>query len=158
MRALGALALLTLLATTAGAAPAGSASIHGVWLLENGKIAVEIAPCGEQLCGKIAWLAPGLPTRDVDNRDPALRDRELLGLQVITGLAASEEDDTRFEGGVFYDPMQGRSYYRCRVQLQPDGSLKLRGYADVERNGRLVRSRFSRTVRWTRAELAELGG
>lgn len=151
-----ALTLLVAAPALAAAATASSDNIHGLWLLEGGKIAVEIGPCGEAVCGKIAWVATDMPERDVENRDATLRERALMGLEILTGLRPADAGETRFEGGAFYDPTEGRTLYRCRVELQKDGSLKLRGYPDLRRNGRMVRSRFGRTLRLTRVNPEEL--
>lgn len=79
--------LLALAATSAGAQ---SPTPIGVWLHVNKRIQVEIAPCGDRLCGKMIWFrwpndAQGLPLVDLKNADPALRSRPLLGLTILYG-------------------------------------------------------------------------
>jgi uncharacterized protein (DUF2147 family) len=44
------------------ASPASAQSATGTWLRDNGNSRVRIAPCGEALCGTIAWLKPGVET------------------------------------------------------------------------------------------------
>lgn len=99
-----------LLALLAGRAEA--ADPRGVWLVEN-KVAVEIFPCTEGLCGRIVGLADprdrsGQPKHDRRNPDPALRQRPLCGLGVLSGLRPAGPD--RWEGGTFYNPDDGHRY------------------------------------------------
>jgi uncharacterized protein (DUF2147 family) len=54
----------------------------GLWFDDTGKGAVEIAPCGPELCGKIAWLRSpiderGRPLRDANNPDPRRRNQPI---------------------------------------------------------------------------------
>ena len=103
--------LLALIAAT----PAGAQSPTpvGVWLHDNKRIEIEIAPCGDKLCGKLVWFkwpndAQGLPLVDLKNTDPALRTRPLLGLIVLEGLNRTGENT--WEGGKIYDPDNGVDY------------------------------------------------
>ena len=50
----------------------------GVWADEDGQSNIEIAPCGDDLCGRIVWLkepfdASGKAQTDINNPDPSLR-------------------------------------------------------------------------------------
>ena len=86
---------------------------------------VDIAPCGERLCGRIARVlatGPDVPATDVNNPDPALRSRPLLGLVTLSGFVRR---NGKWAGSA-YDPKTGRSY-RSTLQLEPGGSLKLTG-------------------------------
>jgi len=91
--------LFVILLVLLGAVPASAQSPTpvGVWLHPNQRIQVEIAPCGELLCGRLIWFkwpndAQGLPLVDVNNPDPALRARPLLGLTILDGLRRTGED------------------------------------------------------------------
>jgi hypothetical protein len=66
---------------------------------------------------------PSVPKTDVNNPDPNLRSRPILGLQTLSGFT---RDGAVWSGGRAYDPKSGRSY-RATLQLNPDGSLKLTG-------------------------------
>ena len=83
----------------------------GVWLHANKRIRVEIAPCGDRLCGKIIWFrwpndAQGLPLVDLKNKNPALRTRPLLGLTVLKDLRPADDGRT-WTGGEVYNPDDG---------------------------------------------------
>ena len=132
-----ALALLPALALAAGAA-AAPAPITGRWLTEGGKAVVEIAPCGKQLCGRIARVlkyTPGKPHTDVNNPDPTLRNRPIEGTTILTGFTA---DDDRWRGRI-YDPESGKTY---RSELVGGGNtLDVKGCIAF----------FCRSQAWTRA-------
>jgi uncharacterized protein (DUF2147 family) len=116
------LALVLLLAT--GAAHAAPAPVTGRWLTEEGKAIVEIAPCGAQLCGRIARVLkprPGGPAVDANNPDPALRNRPIEGISLLSGFTAAGD---RWKGRI-YDPESGRTY---RSELRAEGTtLKVKG-------------------------------
>ena len=47
---------------------------QGLWRTADGSARVELAPCGQNLCGTVRWVSnPAL--RDVYNANPALRRR-----------------------------------------------------------------------------------
>ena len=117
----------------------------GVWLHENGRIQVEITPCGALLCGRLVWFrwpndAQGLPLVDVNNPDPALRTQPLLGLQILGGLHRTG-DDLFWEDGVIYNPDDG-TYYNVTMTIEDDGTLHVRAYVLVPLLGT--------TLIWTR--------
>jgi glucan biosynthesis protein C len=115
-----------------------AASPLGTWLAEGGAATVEISPCGNALCGRVVWLRSpldgnGCGLRDEQNPDPALRDRPVVGLEVLRGLV--EEDAGRWAGGTIYDPGSG-STYRCEASLEDPDRLELRGYIGIPLIGR----------------------
>ena len=87
------------------AAPANAADpIAGRWVTEERDAVIDVGACGRSTCGRIArFLVPppdGADQRDVNNPDPELRRRRLLGLPVLSGF--SEEED--LWRGRIYDP------------------------------------------------------
>lgn len=117
---LGGLAALLL-----AAAPAPS-GVEGQWLTAERNAIVTIAPCGASYCGTIAKVLvtrPGVPKTDVNNPDPKLRSRPLVGLPILRGFTWS---GTTWKGGRVYDPRTGRDY-RSLIQLQANGTLKVSG-------------------------------
>jgi uncharacterized protein (DUF2147 family) len=124
-----------LLPAVASAAPA---PVTGRWLTTEGKALVEVGPCGALLCGRIVRVlkAPAAgPLTDLNNPDPALRNRPIAGLVFLTGF---RPDDDRWRGRI-YDPESGRSY---RSELIRAGStLKVKGCIGP----------FCRTQLWTAA-------
>ena len=130
----------------ATSAHAQSPTPVGVWLHENKRIKIEIAPCGDELCGKLIWFkrpndAQGLPLVDVLNPDPALRTRPLLGLEILNGLRPA--GDGTWDGGTIYNPDDGETY-SALASIQDDGSLRVRVYVFL--------SLFGETKIWTRVE------
>ena len=102
----------------------------GVWLHPDKRIEIEIAPCGDRLCAKIVWFKRpngdnGLPLADVKNRNPALRLRPLLGLNVLQGLRAAGENN--WEDGEVYNPDDGVNY-RARMSIDNAGDLRIRAF------------------------------
>ena len=102
----------------AGLAGAGSALADpkGLWLNERQDSHVRIYACeddDDELCGEIVWLKnpngkDGKPRRDVKNEDKSLRDRPILGLQIITGM--EDEGGGEWEDGDIYNPRDGETY------------------------------------------------
>ncbi len=112
----------------------------GVWLYPNQRFAVEIVPCGEQLCGKIAWLkspadAQGQPRVDAANPDPTLRARPMLGLTVLQGLR--QVDDHTWENGTIYNPDDGNQY-SATLSVASDGTLHVHAYVAVAFLGKTI--------------------
>lgn len=113
------------LALALAAPPQGRADIAGTWRLQNEKALVHIAPCGAHLCGKITKILKPLPYRkshDLNNPDPALRGRSIVGITILSSL---DRDGDEWRGQI-YDPVHGKSY-RSVVSLGDDGSLQVKG-------------------------------
>ena len=90
-------AVLAVVGLPLAAAPAPEA-ITGTWWTDEGASKVEIvagkAGDGSTVFnGKAVWLkqaqSDGKPLRDAHNSDPALRDRPILGLQILSGFKAA---------------------------------------------------------------------
>lgn len=132
------LALAVLSAASPAAAAAAPAPIAGRWITVEGKALVEIGPCGQQICGRIARVLkvdPTKPTTDTNNPNAALRTRPILGMVFLTGFSP---DDDRWKGRI-YDPESGKSY---RSELIRSGdTLKVKGCIGP----------FCRTQVWTPA-------
>ncbi len=135
---------VTALLTAATAFGAGPSDILGSWTTDGGDSRLEFFKCGEKICGKIVWLKQpnyidkkdgpvGKTKVDRKNPDPALRNRPILGLQVMKGLTA--KGDKRWENGTCYDPETGKSY-KCKMQLVSPHRLELRGYIGISLIGR----------------------
>ena len=155
------LAVVGFVAAVVALAIAGSASqeprdgIVGLWLVEDGDARVEIAGCGEEaLCGRIVWLddpfdEDGRPRRDVENPDATLRESPVVGLRILTRVPRVPKDDGVWTDARIYDPKSGKTY-KCKLELESDGRLKLRGYVGF--------SLFGRTEHWSRVEGISEGG
>lgn len=144
MRGLWLTAILLIGVLPAGWARAEAPTPVGVWLHANGRIKVEIAPCGDALCGEIVWFrwpndAAGFPLVDLNNPDPALRSRPLLGLGVLDGLRPQGRG--QWGGGMIYNPDDGVAY-RAGMSIGDDGALRVRAY--------LLLPILGKTFVWTR--------
>jgi uncharacterized protein (DUF2147 family) len=116
---------LAVAAITLAPAPATVVpSIYGHWITEDRSAVIRIDRCGAHLCGSIERvLNPKAPTHDVNNPDPALRTRSLVGVPVLTGFSGS---GAKWDGGEAYDPKAGRSY-RSRLALEDGNRLRVTG-------------------------------
>ncbi|MES1971413.1 MAG: DUF2147 domain-containing protein [Pseudomonadota bacterium] len=133
MRFVFAILFALLLPATAQAAD----RITGDWISQDGKGVVTIAPCGQAMCGHLTRILPKAkddPTTDVHNRNPALRSRPLVGLQILFDF---KPDDKEWHGTIYY-PLEGRTY-RAYISRNPDNSLKVRGCWYF----------ICRTIKWT---------
>lgn len=130
-------------ATAASTAPADGIpgqSPVGTWLFQNNRFAIDIAPCGDRLCGKISWLrspcdAAGSPRVDAENADPALRSRPILGLTVLSGLRRT--DDHTWDDGAIYNPEDG-GHYDATLSVNGDGTLRIRAFEGISLIGKTL--------------------
>ena len=142
MKSLIFIAAILLSATSSHAS--GQTDVVGNWQTNENSSMVEIYPCGEKLCGKVVWLKNpnyiraedgpvGTLKVDRKNPDPSLRNRQILGLQVIEGLTAVGNDS--WEKGRCYDPESGHTY-KCKMHLASPERLEMRGYIGISLFGR----------------------
>jgi uncharacterized protein (DUF2147 family) len=134
MRAAWLFALMGLWNTAASAA----SPMDGLWLTDDHKGVVRIGACGGHTCGwmvRVLDRGPNVPTHDVNNPDPNLRGRTIVGMPILTGFASDGS------GGRAYDPRSGRSY-RTSMSVNGDGSLTVTGCVVLF---------LCQSVRWTRA-------
>ena len=148
------LLVVALLALFVPAVPAQAQPVMGTWLSASGVAQVRISACSDPsagaLCGFIVGLinpkgpdgvvvAPDVAT-DYRNQNPALRSRKIIGMPLIWGFKATSDPNT-FEGGQIYNAENGKTY-SANISLQPDGTLRLRGYVGSPM--------FGETQTWTR--------
>jgi hypothetical protein len=72
MKMLTRLATIFLLASPFPAAAAAEPVPHGIWIIDSGKVTVQVDDCGRNLCGKIVALSKpldknGKPKLDKEN-------------------------------------------------------------------------------------------
>ena len=134
--------LLILLFTPCIAVCAPEARIEGVWLNEKKDGYIEIS----RIDGRYRGTITGSPNGDRDagrkdnkNPDLALRKRPLLGLVIIDDIV--QERRNRWGGGWIYDPDAGKTF-RCRLELESETELTVRGYIGAPM--------FGRSQTWTR--------
>lgn len=121
-------ALLGLLASTAVACADPAAEASGVWLTQAGDAKVQVAPCGNTLCGTIVWLKQpldpntGRPQADDKNPDPAKARRPLIGLNLFVDMKPA---GGKWSGRI-YNADDGKTY-DSSVSLLGARALKVEG-------------------------------
>ena len=133
-RRLGALAVLAGGLAILCPSLASAADITGLWLTDDGEGVIEIRPCGEHRCGRIAWTKDpygpdGKISLDRNNPDPSLRSRRICGLQIITGL--KQQADGTWADGRVYNPDNGQTY-GMKIQRQGADMVRATGYLGFE--------------------------
>ena len=129
------------------AAPAAAqtpSSVTGIWCDSAGEGAIEMAPCGNRMCGRIVWLknplnAEGRPLFDRHNPDTAQQSRLICGLQVLRDLQPLT--DGSWGRGIVYDPKKGAEN-EASIKPLGGGKLMLTGYGLFG---------LSKSFEWTRA-------
>lgn len=109
---------------------------EGYWKTKDGNFILKIENNSNIYNGRVVWLKnPIFPKGDRDegrvqtdrnNPDPNLRDRRVLGLQIVGDLRT---DGKRLSGGWVYDSWHGKKYYGS-AQVKNENLLKLRGSMD----------------------------
>lgn len=145
MNAMKPLPLITLcmlsLLTTSLAADAPE-HVYGQWA-SDGSI-IEIAQLDSALTARVlsirqAVYGPnekgpaGEARRDDNNPDPSLRQRTVVGIDLLSSYAF---DDGRWQGRI-YDPESGKTF-TSHMKRAKSGQLEMRGYIGVPMLGRTV--------------------
>ena len=110
-------------------------SVNGVWIDHTGQGAVEIAPCGDRVCGRVVWL-----------KNPARRSRTgkpICGTQVLGELRQMAAD--AWESGWIYNPEDEEKFSAALKLTSPD-KLIVTGYLGIKLLGE--------TFTWQRATSA----
>ncbi len=143
--------LLAVLAAALIATPVlagdGGDAVVGLWKTpstEKGSAIVKIVRDGNEYRGTIVWLEkpvygpdeerPGQPKVDLNNPDAKLRERPLLGLDLLKGFVWNAKKN-RWEKGTIYDPNNGKTY-KCKMELVDPDTLKVRGFIGFSLLGR----------------------
>ncbi|MBN2828768.1 MAG: DUF2147 domain-containing protein [Candidatus Cloacimonetes bacterium] len=129
-----------------------SDDILGYWVTEDARSVVEVYKSGNEFEARIVALKeadyekestlgiPGTPRLDDQNPEKALQVRPILGLTIMTGFEFQKE---LWKNGKIYDPKNGKTY-SCKMTLQKDGTLDVRGFIGVAALGR--------TTQWVRPD------
>ena len=124
-----------------GGSATGADAIVGTWLTDAGDSKVDIVATSGVYAGKVVWLKQatrdGQPLHDANNSDAALRDRPIMGLEILSGFKAATGGT--WAGGTAYSPRTGK-HYPAALSLTPDGRLRVDVKAGI----------VSKTVYWTR--------
>ncbi|MFV0377115.1 MAG: DUF2147 domain-containing protein [Mangrovibacterium sp.] len=107
-------------------------SIVGIWWNQEKTSKIEVVEKDGHYTGKIIYLAPekyvdGQAPKDTQNPDEKLRNRSMLGLQILSGLSWVP-GDKQWQNGKIYDPKSGKSY-DCYAWFEGStDKLFLKGY------------------------------
>jgi uncharacterized protein (DUF2147 family) len=106
---------------------------HGMWSVRDGRARVKVDNCKDdetRLCANIVWLraderkdAQGRPRSDRKNKNPALRNRPIIGLPVAYDMVRTGANSWT---GKVYDPEKGGEY-KGYMKLLGDGRMKVTG-------------------------------
>jgi uncharacterized protein (DUF2147 family) len=103
------------------------ADLTGLWRDTRYGALVDIGDCGNgTLCGRLTWVDARLTegqTQDVRNRDPLLRTRSLIGLQVLWNFTSGPEG---WRDGRLYNPDDGKAF-RAHLRLLSASELRVTG-------------------------------
>ncbi len=105
--------------------------IVGVWWNEEKTTKIEVEKKDGKYIGTIVYMIPekyenGEPPKDDENPDPALRDRSIVGLQILNDFVYNSGKE-EWKDGSIYDPKSGKTY-DCYGWLESDNLLKLKGF------------------------------
>ena len=124
------IALFLCLLTTGFHVISPAERLVGVWESEEKNLLIQITKEEDLYVGTMTWFQCRTETImqttvDVENPDPKLTSRKLLGLKLVEKL--SYEGDNVWGGGKIYDPNSGNTY-DARIQLIDSNKAVVRGY------------------------------
>ena len=90
---------------------------------------IEIYKKENKYFGKSTWLLT--KRKDQKNPNTALRERDLLGVELLTNFSYK---DGAYGNGEIYDPESGKTY-NCKISFN-GRNLKVRGYIGISLLGR----------------------
>lgn len=103
--------------------------ILGIYWSPKKDAKIEVYKKGSHYFGKTIWAA--VPRKDTQNPDKQLRQRDLLGVDLLTHFSY---DDGNYVNGEIYDPENGKTY-SCKISFS-GRNLKVRGYIGISLFGR----------------------
>ncbi len=103
--------------------------IFGYWLTSESIVKIE--NCNNFVCGKIETIFVDNDTDpksilDENNKNKSLRDRTLVGIDLLSDFKIKNKGQKTFKGGKIYDPRSGNTY-KSNLYLNQDGVLKVEG-------------------------------
>ena len=120
--------------------------ILGVWLVGSKDAHIKIFRIGNEFVGEIVRVKDpidpktGKPQLDVNNPEPSLRSRPVLGMRLMKGL---DFEDGEWIDGDIYDANSGK-IYSCQIEKISKDEIELTGYIGF--------SWIGRSDTWTRVD------
>ncbi|MCC8409854.1 DUF2147 domain-containing protein [Mucilaginibacter sp. UR6-1] len=132
---------ITLLLTLNNTPQNNGDAILGQWTSEDKKMVVEMYKQGNEYRGKMVWFKdddskPMNEWTDKHNPDEKLRNRKLLGMDVVTGLVY-DRDSKSYNDGAIYEAKSGKTW-NASAKLADKDVLKVKGYWHVKFIGRTM--------------------
>ncbi|TFF35373.1 DUF2147 domain-containing protein [Mucilaginibacter psychrotolerans] len=127
---------------TAPASVAAEEQICGKWQNQEKNLIVQVFKEDSQFKAKIVWFNNGAGDKameswtDKHNPDPALRNRKLLGMNVLEKLVYKPETNS-WEDGMIYDAQAGK-HWNSSAYINNEGALKVKGYWHFKFIGRTM--------------------
>lgn len=106
--------------------------VNGVWIDHTGQGAVEIAPCGDKVCGRVVWLKNHL--------HKSRTGKLICGTQVLGDLRRQTAD--AWEAGWIFNP-EDEERFSAALRLAGPNTLLVTGYLGIKLLGE--------TFTWRRA-------
>lgn len=113
-------------------------AVEGIWEKSDGRAQIRLKIEKGILSGFLTKVAAEAPVHDINNPDPSLRERKIVGLQIISGF---RKQGDKWVGGSLYDCRRGKSY-KGSIWLEGRDQLRMRGHVGV--------SLIGSTAKWKR--------
>jgi len=115
--------------------------ICGKWESTEKNLIINISMTGNQYKAIITWFSKidGKPMeywKDSHNPNPALRNRKILGLNIVRNLSY-HPDTNSWEDGMIYDSKHGKEW-NASVSIDNKGFLKVKGYWHLKLIGKTM--------------------
>jgi uncharacterized protein (DUF2147 family) len=107
--------------TGAAAAQSPAPDVAGIWIDHTGQGAVEIAPCGNRVCGRVVWLK--------NPEHKSVSGKRICGTQVLGDLRRDAAN--AWEAGWIYNP-EDEERFNASLQLANADTLLVTGYLGVK--------------------------
>lgn len=118
--------------------------VHGRWITESGNLEIDIAPCGDKLCGTVSNVLANRSMSDPRKQMSPTGGRSPLGMKMLSKFT--------LDGGVWkgsiYNRENGKTY-DCLVTVATPDKIHVRGYKFLPAIGK--------TQVWTRVAASAVG-
>ena len=121
-----------------------SDDLLGTWMSTDNSVKVQVYKMNNQFKAKVIWFnhllseskTPMNLSLDTNNPSPALRNRKILGMEILDGLQYNPKTQEWINGKI-YDASCGRYWSSC-AKLLDNGILKVRGFWKFEWIGKTI--------------------
>ncbi len=105
--------------------------ITGIWWNDEKTTKIKVEKKDGKFIGTIVYIIPekyenGQPPKDEKNPEERLRNRSLIGLQILSNFEYDSKKN-EWNNGKIYDPKSGNTY-DCYAWLENNNLLKLKGF------------------------------